>query len=160
MTKNERKWIFLIIGIMVIVLIVVLLVKVIGGKGKAEEQNNLAGNNQVQNEEKYVETLDDGTKLNVSEDLNKDRTYNGLEISNIQYTEKNGFTVLLADIKNPLSTKHEKELVKISIIGENGEIITQTDAIIGEIEVGGTYQINATIAADVSNAKDIKIEAK
>mgnify|MGYP001861237211 CR=1 FL=1 len=160
MTNNEKKWIFLIIGIMIIVLIVVLLVKVIGGNGENVDQNNMAGNNQVQNEEKYVETLEDGTKLNVSEELNKDRTYNGLEISNIQYTEKDGFTVLLADIKNPLSTKHERELVKISIIGENGEVITDTEAIIGEIEPGGTYQINAAIATDVSNAKDIKIEAK
>ena len=67
---------------------------------------------------------------------------------------------MLADIKNPLSTKHERELVKISIIGENGEVITDTEAIIGEIEPGGTYQINAAIATDVSNAKDIKIEAK
>ena len=160
MTNNEKKWIFLIIGIMIIVLIVVLLVKVIGGNGENVDQNNMAGNNQVQNEEKYVETLEDGTKLNVSEELNKDRTYNGLEISNIQYTEKDGFTVLLADIKNPLSTKHERELVKISIIGENGEVITDTEDIIGEIEPGGTYQINAAIATDVSNAKDIKIEAK
>ena len=69
MTNNEKKWIFLIIGIMIIVLIVVLLVKVIGGNGENVDQNNMAGNNQVQNEEKYVETLEDGTKLNVSEEL-------------------------------------------------------------------------------------------
>ena len=85
--------------------------------------------------------------------------YGELEISNIQYTEQNGKTVLLADVTNKGNTTHENEIVKITILGENGEEITTTKPVIGKMEPGETVKINATITADVSNAKDFKIEA-
>ena len=76
-------------------------------------------------------------------------------------TEKyTGVTVLLADVKNPGPSTHEREVVKITILGENGEVITDTLGVIGEIKAGGSYQLNASFTADVSNAKDFKIEAR
>ena len=161
MRRNELKWILIIIGIMVIILLGVLIFRQGGEKEEQEPQTTVnQGNQESANTEKYTEVLEDGTKLNVSEDFNTAKEYNGLEIGNIQYTQRNGVTVLLADVKNPGPSTHEREVVKITILGENGEIITDTLGVIGEIKAGGSYQLNASFTADVSNAKDFKIEAR
>ena len=68
-------------------------------------------------------------------------------------------SVLLADVTNNGTTRHEVEIVKITILGDNGEVITEIKPIIGEIEPGETIQLNASITADVANAKDFTIEA-
>lgn len=161
MKKNELKWILIIIGIMVIILLGVLIFRQGGEKEEQEPQTTVGQENQEPaNTEKYTEVLEDGTKLNVSEEFNTAKEYNGLEIGNIQYTQRNGVTVLLADVKNPGPSTHEREVVKITILGENGEVITDTLGVIGEIKAGGSYQLNASFTADVSNAKDFRIEAR
>ena len=157
MNSNEKRWIVLLVTVVVIA--VVLIVVLIGNKGRKEQIDQGAGQEIEVNEEKYTEELADGTKINTSEEFNSTKKYGNLEISNIQYTEKDGMSVLLADVKNTGSTKHEVEVVKITIIGENGETITEIKPIIGEIESGETIKLNASITADVTNAKDFKIEA-
>ena len=157
MNSNEKRWIVLLVTVVVIA--VVLIVVLIGNKGRKEQIDQGAGQEIEVNEEKYTEELADGTKINTSEEFNSTKKYGNLEISNIQYTEKDGMSVLLADVKNTGSTKHEVEVVKITILGENGETITEIKPIIGEIEAGETIKLNASITADVTNAKDFKIEA-
>ena len=97
--------------------------------------------------------------MNTSEDFNNTKTYGNLTISNIQYTERNGQSVLLADVTNNGSTRHEVEIVKITILGENNEVITEIKPVIGDIEPGETIKLNASISADVANARDFTIEA-
>ena len=157
MNSNEKRWIVLLVAVVVIA--IVLIVVLTGNKGKKEQIDQGAGQEIEVNEEKYTEELADGTKINTSEEFNSTKKYGNLEISNIQYTEKEGMSVLLADVTNTGSTKHEVEVVKITIIGENGETITEIKPIIGEIEAGETIKLNASITADVTNAKDFKIEA-
>ena len=60
----------------------------------------------------YITELNDGTKVNTSEEFNSTKMYGELEISNIHYTEQNGKTVLLADVTNKGNTTHENEIVK------------------------------------------------
>ena len=157
MNSNEKRWIILLV--VVVVIAIVLIVALRGNKGRKEQIDQGAGQEIEANEEKYTEELADGTKINTSEEFNSTKKYGNLEISNIQYTEKDGMSVLLADVKNTGSTKHEVEVVKITILGENGETITEIKPIIGEIEAGETIKLNASITADVTNAKDFKIEA-
>ncbi len=157
MNSNEKRWIVLLIAVVVIA--IVLIVVLTGNKGKEGQIDQGAGQEIEANEEKYTEELADGTKINTSEEFNSSKKYGNLEISNIQFTEKDGMSVLLADVKNTGNTKHEVEVVKITILGENGETITEIKPIIGEIEPGETIKLNASITADVTNAKDFKIEA-
>ena len=156
MNSNEKRWLILLIAVLVIA--IVLIVVLLNVNGKNEKVQN-GENNSIRNEEKYTTELEDGTKVNTGEEFNSTKTYGNLEISNIQYTEQDGMTVLLADVTNKGSSKHEKEVVKITILGENGEELSSTKPIIGEIEPGETVKINASITADVSNAKDFTIEA-
>ncbi len=160
MNSNEKRWIVLLIAVLVIA--IVLIVVLVNGRAKNKEQmpeNNVDTNQEVQNVEQYVTQLDDGTKLNNSELFNSVKTYKDLEISNIQFTEKNGLSVLLADVKNNATTTHEEEVVKIVLLGENDETIATLRVLIGKIEPGETSQINTTASADYANAKDFKVEA-
>ena len=156
MNSNEKRWLVLLVA--VIVIAIVLIVVSVNANGKEDEMQG-GTTNPVVNEEKYTTELEDGTKVNTGEEFNSTKTYGNLEISNIQFTEKDGMTVLLADVTNKGITTHENEVVEITILGENGEEISTTKPVIGKIEPGETIKINATITADVSNAKDFTIEA-
>lgn len=156
MSKNEKRWIILLVAVVVIAIVFFVIIT---RENKKEEENTQNTTNEVANEEKYTEQLEDGTKLNTSEEFNSSKTFGNLEIGNVQYTSKNGMSVLLADVKNNGTTVHEKEIVKITILGDNGEVITEIKPVIGKIEPGQTIKLNASITADVANAKDFKIEA-
>lgn len=163
--KKSSK--ILLIVVIVVVLVMAIIIGLAINKKREEPQTPVETENKTQEseeianqeEEKYVQQLEDGTKINVSGDLNSTKKYKDLEISNIQFTEKGGITVLLADVKNIGTAKHEIEIIKIAVLGENGEVITELNPIIGEINVGETIKMNANITADVVNAKDIRIEA-
>ena len=157
MNNNEKRWIVLLVAVLLIA--VILIVVLVNRNKKGEEVGKVGQSTETVKEEKYTTQLNDGTKVNTSEEFNSTKMYGELEISNIQYTEQNGKTVLLADVTNKGNTTHENEIVKITIVGENGEEITTTKPVIGKMEPGETVKINATITADVSNAKDFKIEA-
>ena len=157
MNQNEKRWILLLVAV---VIIAIVFFVVLGFRNKDGE--DLADNSQnvPTNEEQYTVQLDDGTKLNTSEDFNSNKTYGDLEISNIQYTTRpDGMTVLLADVTNKGTTNHELEMVKITILDQNGEAITEIRPLIDAMAPGETVQINASITAHVSNAKDFTIEA-
>ena len=156
MNTNEKRWIVLLVAV---VIIAIVLIVVLTNRNGEEAVQQGEQENEIVNEEKYTTELEDGTKLNTSEEFNNTKTYGNLEISNIQYTEKDGMSVLLADVTNNGTTRHEVEIVKITILGDNGEVITEIKPIIGEIEPGETIQLNASITADVANAKDFTIEA-
>ena len=157
MSKNEKRWIILLVAVVIIA--IVFFVLITRGNNGEEGNTQNATTNEVVNEEKYTEQLEDGTKLNTSEEFNSSKTFGNLEIGNVQYTSKDGMSVLLADVRNNGTTTHEKEIVKITILGDNGEVITEIKPVIGRIEPGQTIKLNASITADVANAKDFRIEA-
>ena len=154
MSKNEKRWIILLVAVVIIA--IVLIVGISSSRNREEGQ---AEENTIVNEEKYTTVLEDGTKINTSEEFNNSKTYGNLTISNVQYTERNGMSVLLADVTNNGSTRHEVEIVKITILGDNNEVITEIKPVIGDIEPGETIKLNASITADVANARDFRIEA-
>ena len=157
MKKNEKRLIVVLVLAVIIVMIIGVLLK---KDNKVEDKRPVAQQDPTtqEEEESYTTKLEDGTKINISDSFNNTKTYKNLEISNIQFTEKNGMTVLLADVLNKDANKHEPEIVKILVIGDNNEIITEIKPVIGTIEANGTAKLNASITADVANAKDFKIE--
>ena len=157
MTKKEKKVVFTLIGIMVVVLLIVVIVKTVN-KPEGENLGNTIQQAE-ENEEKYVTELADGTKLNNSEELNNTHTYKGVEISNIQFTSQNGSSVLLADVKNTGSETFEEEEATIVLIGENNEE-REIAVYIPSLSAGETKQINSIVTADVVNVKDFRIEAR
>ena len=134
MNNNEKRWIILLVAVVIIAIIFFVVITNIN-KGKDEGQNN------------------------ITEEFGKAKTYNNLEISNIQFTSKDGKSTLLADVKNNGTTTHEPEIVTIVLLDENGNTVTELHPAIGKIEAGATDQINSSVSADVTNVKDFRIEA-
>ena len=121
------------------------------------------GNNDVNPEEKeikeeYVQVLDDGTKLNVSEELKEAKKIDGLEITNIQLTQKGGQTVLLADVTNPTAQEVGATGIYIIILDRKGNEIGKIPGVISPLKVGETKQLNVGVTDDYANAYDFKVE--
>ncbi len=157
--KQTNKIIFIIVAVLVIILSIVIVFLLTSSK-KEENNNN---NNVEQNSEKYVTILNDNgstVKLNNSEDLNSIKKYKDIEITDIQFTSKNGISVLLANVKNTASSKHEQETVIITILDDNNSEIATIEAIIPILEANETKQLNAIATADIVNAKDFIINSK
>ena len=157
---------------MLLIVVVIIAIGLIVGLGMNKGKNNTnldtqQGQMQEQEQDKEIEEeeqkdtyatkLEDGTRLNTSSELKETKTYKDLEISNIQFTEKNGSSVLLADVTNKGSETHEKETVKIIITEEDGSK-TEVRALIGEIKAGETVKLNTSMTADKVNAKDFEIQ--
>ena len=161
MNSNEKRWVVLLVAVVLIA--VILIVALVNANGKDNDvtgnPNNGGASQNVQDEEKYTTELSNGTKINTSEDFNKTKAYKDLEISNMQFTNKDGMTVLLAEVTNKGTSTHESEIVTLKIIGENGEILTELHPVIGRVEAGKTIEFNVGTSADVTNAKDFTIEA-
>lgn len=156
MNNTERKIILLGVSIIIVIMLIVFVNTRKGNKDSKEINAP-----KEQNTEGYITNLEDGTKLNNSEEFNKSRKYKDIEISNIQFTYENGKSVLLAKLKNVASTKHNLEIVKLTILGANGEKIDEIEPLLPELEAGEEGQLNATISgADIVNAKDFIIEEK
>ena len=158
MTNKEKKVILTVVGIMVGILLLVVVSKGINKKDSVQNSNKTVG---TQNVEKYATNLVGGTKINNSGEFNKNKKYKNIEISDIQFTYKNGKSVLIAKLTNIGSTKQEMEIAQITIFDENSNILGTIEPIIPELNPGETKPLNATLSGiDSINAKDFKIEEK
>ena len=157
MNKNEKRWIVLLVAVLAIAVVLIVGLGMNGNK----QNTSIGGQSQTQGTtgtQTGDENSNYATRVNTNEDFNATKTYNNLEISNIQLSENNGTSVLLADVTNKGDSTHEQENVKITIVGED-DSETTVNAIIGTIEPGETIKLNTSMTADVVNAKDFKIEA-
>lgn len=156
----KKKEIVLIVGLLVLLLVVILIVK--PNKNKTEnknESNDIVITDEVE-EEKYVQVLNDGTKLNTSDTLQKDKVVDGLSFTNIQLTNNNGQTVLLADVTNTTNKKSALTLVDVIILDEKGNELGKVGGIVSPLEPSETKQFNSSMTIDYSNAYDFKIVKK
>ncbi len=154
MKKKEKRLILILIAILAIVLIIGLFIK----KNKNEE-NEVQNQNTV-TDEKFVQVLEDGTKLNKSSKFNETKNIDGIEISNIQFTYKDGQTVLLANVTNNTGKAVDITLLDIKLLDEQGNEIVTVGGIISPMQVGETTQLNASMTMDYANAYDVEITLK
>ena len=156
MSKKEKQVIGVLIGIAVVAIIVVLI-----ASGKNKEDENIANNEIVESntveEEKYVEVLENGTKLNTSEKLKETKEIDGMEISNMQLTEEGNITKLLGTITNNSNTTKGNYEINIKLIDENGKELTTLVGYIGELEPGESTQLSTSTTFDYANTYDVEI---
>ena len=157
MNQNEKKVVFIIIAVLLIVMIGTIIFTTSKKKDKGGENVNNLPPQVTQND---VEIFEDGTKLNTNTEFNKVKKYKDLEFTDIQFTFKNGNSVLLAKVVNKGTTTHEPELVTISIIGKDGQVLETLEPIIGKINPGESTEINLISMSDLINAKDFTIKSK
>lgn len=153
MKPEEKK----LILILVIITVIVGVIAFFAMKGNDNKNNNSTQTKQENVAEEYVQKLEDGSKLNVSEELRKTKTLDGLEITNIQFREIKGITTLLADVENKTSSTVESKKVKVTVIDKSGKTITELLGIIDKLESGKKTQLNIGVTADVANAYNFEI---
>lgn len=142
----EKKGVLALIVVLIIVIAIVVIFKTTK-ENKGEEKA-----------EEYVEILDDGTKLNVSEQLKESKKIDGVEITDIQLTEQNGQSVLLANAINTTNTETVVMPINIIVLDKSGNEIGKIPGVIAPLKQGETKQLNVGITEDYSNAYDFKIE--
>lgn len=157
MKPKEKKMIFLLIGITIVVTVITIIMNY----SNKEEKTEIAKTDKtVESQEKNVKILEDGTKLNTSNKLKQTKKINGMEISNLQLTEKNNVSVLLGTVKNVTDTRQGGYRVNVKIVDEQGNEIITVGAIIGELEPGETTEFNTSASFDYANAYDFSVSEK
>ena len=151
MRKNEKKTLLITIIVGVII---------IGGLilwTNSRKSKPTSGNETNTNTEEFVEVLEDGSKLNKSEQFSKTKKLDGLEIRDIQFREIGGITTLLATVENKSGKAVEKRWIKVDVLDKSGNTITTVRGIINAMNAGETTQLNMGVTADVANAYDFKV---
>lgn len=158
MNKKEK----IMIGILVILTAIVIIIAMtrnkqnkqeIAEEAKTQEQTTIA-------QEEFINILEDGTRLNISDKLKETKKLEGMEISDIQLTEKNHVTLLLGTITNTSDTTQGGYPVAIKVIDKEGNEITTVSAYIGILEPRKTTQLNTSMTFDYANAYDFSIAKK
>ena len=148
MNKSERKQAMIMIGVMLAIVIILLGVKTL----KKDKQGNVETKNEA-----YVETQEDGTKLNISSKLKETKKLGDLEFSNIRLTSKNGESYLTATVKNTSSVKAGDEFTTITVLDEDGNTLTRVDAYLGTIAAGQETTLSSKTSCDFANAYDFNV---
>lgn len=152
MKKNEKRMIVILIVITIIVIIIAIIMNN-GKEEKVEENNTLS-------KEEFVDVLEDGTRLNTSNQLKQKKTIGGMEITDFQLTEKNNITLLLGKVTNISSTTQGGYPVNVKIIDKQGNEIITIDAFLGPLEPGQSTQFSTSATFDYANAYDFSITKK
>ena len=160
MKEKQEKGITAI-ALVVITLIAIMLIIIMVNTFRKKEPENVGpvqGEEQGIEQEEYVQILQDGSKLNKSEELLKEKKLDELEISNIQLKETGGITTLLADVKNNTNHEIQERDVTIEVLDKQGNVITKLNGTIDTVEAGGKVQLNMSVTGDVANAYDFRIK--
>lgn len=163
--KKQRKTLIWMIIVFIIVIITVILVltKKSGevekvGKDESNETNITEVTKVAKaTEEKYVEVLENGSKLNTSEELHKEKEVSGLVLTGINLQETGGITKLTAQVQNNTGSAVEEKMISIEVLNKQGGKITTLKGIIGKMEVGGTAVLDISVTRDISDAYDFRI---
>ena len=156
MKKQEKRMILILLAVLAIVIIALVINK----NAKKENKENKAetANNTVA--EEFVQVLEDGTKLNTSEQLNKTKQVGPYKFENMQLTEQGSQTVLLADVTNTSSSATDMKLVDVTLLDKEGKEIITVGGIISPLQPGAKTQFNTSMTLDYANTYDFKITLK
>ena len=156
MKSSEKK------GILILILVSIVIIAVIYGitHGSKNENKNtntanqtISDTNQSQvdaSRGEFTKTESDGTVVNTSNKLKEDKVESGFEISNINFSEKDGHTSLEADVTNMTGTAQGKE----------GKEQGRIPVAIPETQIGETVGIQAGINDQYANAYNFRLEKK
>ena len=155
MTDKEKKVIFSIIGIMLVILLIVVAVKGFGGK--KNNNKNVISNTQTQTntDKDFTTKLEDGTEVNTSKELNENKMYKGLEITNIQFSSKDSNSRLTFNVKNTGSSVFASETVPLKIVDKDNKEIASTMVYFEKLNANESRNMSVGIMGNIVNAKNI-----
>lgn len=151
---NNRKN----IKISMIVFLVSVVALLVGIVVSQKHERNITENpveNNVINEEienngqealssRFVEVQEDGIKINTSSELNKIKTIDGLEISNIKLKKVGSTVTLLADIKNTNLNEIGDYFIDIIWVDDMGKELDRIVGYIDKVKPNEIVELNAS----------------
>ena len=155
MKKKEKRMILILLVVLIIAIIAFVINK---NSNKNKENENTAEENNTT--EEFVQVLEDGTKLNTSEQLSKTKQVGAYKFENMQLTEQGSQTVLLADVTNTSSSATDLQLVDVTLLDKEGKEIITVGGIISPLQPGAKTQFNTSMTLDYANTYDFKITLK
>lgn len=116
------------------------------------------GNAKKDNKDNNVVTDESGEKVNNSEELNKDKTFNDFKISGISLKTENGSNMLTATIENTSSKTTEAGVYNIVFTDKTGKEITKVAVYLKALSPNESLEIKSSINIDVISSYDFKLE--
>ena len=149
MKKIDKK------KIIIAIVVIVAIVLVIWGISSVLQPSIQKGNDEVG---EFVIIAEDGTKVNTSEQLKKDKTVEGLQLTNITLKQKDGLSSLTAEVKNNTGEDMSSFKVRLTILNKDGGVIRQIVGSVPAVANEQTGAMEAQVTEDISNAYDFRIE--
>ena len=107
----------------------------------------------------FVILAEDGTKVNTSEQLKKEKSVEGLKLTDITLKESGGISSLRAVVRNDTGEDMAAFKVKLTVLDKNGGVMKEfTGSIASDVPKGGTGAMEAQILEDISNAYDFRVQ--
>ena len=159
MKNKEKRMILILLVILIIAIVIFVVSKNLNKESKTKENGSTTQQENTEPEE-FVQVLEDGTKLNTSTELNKEKQVGNYKFENMQLTTQDNQTVLLADVTNTGSSKTDIQLVDVTLLDKDGNEIITVGGIISQLEPGEKTQFNTSMTLDYANTYDFKITLK
>lgn len=107
-----------------------------------------------------AERDDEGRKINISENINKEKmTFGHLDLTDISITYFNGECKLLANVKNNSDIDYPSgAYLLVKFYNDNGDLIAEIPALTSSLKANGVSNIRATASIDFSNASTMEVE--
>lgn len=162
--NKKNVWTLTAIALIIIALITTIVIV------SLNNGNNGGGTSVSNKEEEYLdnkESIDlggndnvivneDGTTVNKSEDIKKDKQVAGLVISNIQVKYVGKQTEISGTIKNNTSSEINAGDVKVLIKDSANKTFREIEVYIGKVKANSSKPLSVTTQADISNMKNIE----
>lgn len=103
--------------------------------------------------------LVDGTKVNISEEVTKNKQVEDILIEQSEIKFSGGTSKLTSKITNNGDTKANL-ILTVRFIANDNSTIAESIGYVGEIKTGEIKYIDSGITMDISNSKDIVYEIK
>ena len=155
--RNRKNNLIKFILIIIVLIIISIIIALVLNRNKDKEKINNNNETNTLKEESYIEEIEDGVKINKSSKLNEVKEINGLLITNIQLTTKDGMTTLLADVQNNSGVKTDVKTLQITLLNKDGSELTTVTGIVNGLEIGETTQLNIAMTSDYVNAYDFRV---
>ena len=159
MKKKEKRMILILLVILIIAIVIFVVSKNVN-KGNNVNENGSTTQQENTEPEEFVQVQEDGTKLNTSTELKKEKQVGNYKFENMQLTTQDNQTVLLADVTNTGSNKTDIQLVDVTLLDKDGNEIITVGGIISQLEPGEKTQFNTSMTLDYANTYDFKITLK
>ena len=135
--KKDTK---IAITLMIIAIIITVTIFFITKNNKEQENTKTQKLN-----EKYVNILQDGSKINTSSNLQQTKKIDGLEVTDIEFTESENRTILEATVTNISSTEQGGYSIDIKILDEKGNEKGIIPGYISKLQPNESTKINESI---------------